>query len=105
MKKLFIIPENYIGGDLFKSLDELRDFAVQHEEELEELYIFDIHFDTDEWSMNIGGKRLHSLESMIDTMEIESYAYFDDVKAQHGTAAIGFESDSGEWINLYSVSY
>lgn len=103
MANLFNIPQNYTGEDLFESLDDLRQFANDHEEELEGLRKFDILFDTDVWCERIGGKG-HSLESMIDDMELEQDAYFEDVKAHHGTATIIFE-DNGESFNLYTISY
>lgn len=103
MDTIFNIPQNYNGSDLFSSLDELRKFATEHEEELEDIRQFDICFDTDEWSESISSKG-YTLDSMLDTMETENYSYFDDVRKFHGTAAIVYYYD-GERINLYSVSY
>lgn len=103
MANLFNIPQNYNGADLFSSLDDLRQFANDHEEELEDLHKFDICFDTDEWAESISSKG-YTLDSMLDTMETENYSYFEDVKAQHGTAALVYYHND-ERINLYSITY
>lgn len=103
MANLFTIPQNYNGADLFNSLDELRQFATDHEEELEDLRQFDICFDTDEWSESISSKGF-VLDSMISAMATENDACFEDVKREHGTAALVYYHND-ERINLYSITY
>lgn len=105
MSKLFDIPENYNGQALFASLEELIAYADEHEEELADIRIFSIRFDTDEWSECVGGgKKCYTLSDMIHDFEVKNDSYFDDVKRQHGSASICYEK-YGEIVTVLREDY
>lgn len=102
MKRIFEIPANYNGHALFDTIEELTAYTEDHEEELADLRIFKIYFDTDEWSQCKGVRQ--TLEDAIHDFEVKTEPYFDDVKSQHGCASICYERN-GEYVTVFCEEF